>query len=196
MKNIILGFLLGIFTSLLILNQFNWEVIFSPEIFKVFFATFLALLAGLIALYQVKANVISSARIKWIEEFKTNVCEYIGTLNEAMFAISIYSKGSPNEMEYYNKYFVAINRSHVHENKIRLNLNLKEDAYKLIDIDLDEIKDILLDKGIGKLDENDEQQILLKFHSLAEHTNSVLKSEWDKSKKMFYSRWWEKLNKQ
>lgn len=99
---------MGVLTSFLILYHITWRELISPEILKVGFATFLALLAGLIALYQVKANVISSARIKWIEEFKTNVSEFIAFSNECLFAYDLHAKkGEDNETEYFNKYYEA-----------------------------------------------------------------------------------------
>jgi len=196
MNKIILGFLLGVLTTLLIFHQIPWEKLFTTKVLQLGFATFLALLAGLIALYQVKANVISSARIKWIEEFKTNISEYIASFNEAVFAAQIHLRSpDKDEMEYYNKYFNAINKNHILENKIRLNLNLKEKIYQDIDKDLNDIKDILDTQGISNIKDEVEEQVLLKFNSLAENTSKALKFEWDKSKKMFYSRWWNEMNK-
>jgi hypothetical protein len=59
---------------------------------------------------------------------------------------------------------------------------------------LNEIKAILDKKGIGNIKDEVEDEILLKFNTLAKHTSVALKFEWDKSKKMFYSRWWDKMN--
>lgn len=194
MSKILLGFLLGIITSFLILNHFNWYLIFSPTVMKLAFTTFLALLAGLIALYQVKANVISSARIKWIEDFKNNVAEYIASTNEALFAFELHHRSEDkNETQFYDKCYSAMNKAHIIENKIRLNLNMTEKLHISIDSDLDKIKKLIENKG-GKLTKQDEDQINLLFLSLAENTSRSLKIEWEKSKKMFYSRWWEKLN--
>jgi hypothetical protein len=192
MNKIILGFLLGILTSFLILYHINWKELISPQILKVGFATFLALLAGLIALYQVKANVISSARIKWIEEFKTNVSEFISSTNESLFAYDLHIKGEKDEKEYYNKAYIALNKSHVLENKIRLNLNLAEPLHVSIEKHLDQIKEIMNNDELKVAEK--ENLVAEEFHYLANFTSKMIKLEWEKSKKMFYSRWWNKLN--
>jgi hypothetical protein len=192
MNKIILGFLLGILTSFLILYYINWKELISPQILKVGFATFLALLAGLIALYQVKANVISSARIKWIEEFKTNVSEFISSTNESLFAYDLHIKGEKDEKEYYNKAYIALNKSHVLENKIRLNLNLAEPLHVSIEKHLDQIKEIMNNDELKVAEK--ENLVAEEFHYLANFTSKMIKLEWEKSKKMFYSRWWNKLN--
>lgn len=184
---------MGVLTSFLILYHITWRELISPEILKVGFATFLALLAGLIALYQVKANVISSARIKWIEEFKTNVSEFIAFSNECLFAYDLHAKkGEDNETEYFNKYYEATVKAHIFENKIRINLNLNEVLHNAIDEDLDRIKEIMMHETKGLKEK--EELVSQEFNRLATHTSQMIKLEWEKSKKMFYSRWWEKLN--
>jgi hypothetical protein len=52
MKKIILGFLIGVIGTLLILNHFPWYKLISLNVLKAAFAVFLALLGGLVALYQ------------------------------------------------------------------------------------------------------------------------------------------------
>jgi hypothetical protein len=65
----------------------------------------------------------------------------------------------------------------------------------LIDNDLNEIKDIIDFSDIGNMTKVKEEEMLLKFVNLADHSSIALKMEWEKSKKMFYSRWWSNLNK-
>lgn len=192
MSKIILGFILGILTSFLILYHVNWRDLISIQVLKVAFTTFLALLAGLIALYQVKANVISNARIKWIDEFKTNVSEFISSTNESLYAYDLYLKGDKAEKEYFIMAYIATNKSHVLENKIRLNLNLEEHLHVSIGTQLDNVKKIMNNQKL-KVEEK-EDLVAQEFHHLVNFTSKMIKLEWEKSKKMFYSRWWNKLN--
>lgn len=192
MSKIILGFLLGVLTSFLILYHVNWGDLISLQILKVAFTTFLALLAGLIALYQVKANVISNARIKWIDEFKTNVSEFISSTNESLYAYDLHLKVDKAEKEYFIMAYIATNKSHVFENKIRLNLNLQEPLHVSIGTQLDNVKKIMNNQKL-KVEEK-EDLVAQEFHHLASFTSKMIKLEWEKSKKMFYSRWWNKLN--
>lgn len=191
MKNIILGLLIGIIFTLLLLNNVPWQVVFSQTIMKAVFTLFLALLAGSIALYQVKANVISTARIKWIEEFKNNIAEYLVAVNETIFSFKQYFEApetDPLSSQYFEKYFVADHKAQAYRIKIKLNLNTKEELYTKISDQMFTIETL---KGelINSYDEEKYSILSASYTEMADLTYDALKIEWKKSKDMFYSRW-------
>lgn len=49
-------------------------------------------LAGFLALIQVKANVISAARIRWNEELRKSISEYLMNLSYITFQIGDFNK--------------------------------------------------------------------------------------------------------
>src|SRR5215217_7805039 len=132
MKQFFTGLFIGIIGPFLIFNDLPWSTLFSSTVLKAGFAVFLAVVGGLIALYQVKANVISSARIKWIEDFKTNVAEYSSTTYSVIFYFREYDdvKNGETRRTYHQQYMDAVYKAMSIRGKIIINLNLKEAPYE------------------------------------------------------------------
>ena len=81
--------------------------------------------------------------------------------------------------------------------KIVMNLNRTEPHYEEIFQIISKIEKLTLHSNlehIGK--EENYHEVETEFENLNFATHEVMKFEWDKAKKMFYSRWFEKLIKQ
>ncbi|MCG9791026.1 hypothetical protein [Flavobacterium algicola] len=187
MKNIILGIFIGLTASFLILNRIPWSEFFSITVLKAGFTVFLALIGGLIALYQVKANVISSARIKWIEEFKTNIAEYTSMTNEVIFSFREHfeSKDLDHRSLYHQKYMDVSHKVAIVRGKIYLNLNLDEKPYKSICNIMTNIEKLTLHTNLENIcQEENYDEISDLFNDLNSATFKAMKIEWEKSKKL------------
>lgn len=153
----------------------------------------LALLAAFVALHQVKSNVISSSRIKWIEEFKNDVSEHSTAVRQMIYNYGMHLKYY-NENEdpkiknyvYYDEYIKCHYKASIHESNLRMNLNLDEHLYKEIKNTLDQITK-KIDNFNSEIDTDQtyrEASILL--NRLRDQSQKALKIEWKKSRKMFY----------
>lgn len=186
MKKVILAFLIGVFTTALILKygEIDWSVIFTTAILQAILTIFLAAIAGFIALHQVKLNIQTSYKIRRIEEFKINLSEYISQTHMALWSLKIYSKNIETKPEYYDKYFEALNKSATHRNRIFLELDKKKQLEeKVIGIMIN--INSLLDKFIEeKLDPKVELEISEKQTELEKLTTELIKNELSKSKRL------------
>lgn len=192
MKYLILsiGMLIGSMATLFVLNNFPWFKLFSITILKAFFTVFLALMGGVIALYQVKANVISSARIKWIEEFKKDVSEYTATTHAVIFSYIEYidAEDTDRKKAYHKKYMEEVTKSVAIRNRILMNLNRKEQYYERIYQIINKIEELTEYKNLEFIaDEKNYNIIEKEFNNLSTVTNQVMKQEWEKAKKLFFN---------
>jgi hypothetical protein len=194
MKQFFTGLLIGVIGSCLILNDFPWSTLFSITIIKAGFAIFLALSGGLIALYQVKANVISSARIKWIEDFKTNIAEYSSTTNSSIFNFREYAdkRNGDARRTYHQQYMNDVQKIMSIKGKILMNLNRNENSYEKIYQIVNRIEVLTAHDNLDSICQLDNYlELESQFDLLNIATNEAMKFEWEKAKKMFYSRWIE-----
>lgn len=158
----------------------------------------LALLAAFIALHQVKSNVISSSRIKWIEEFKNDISEHSTAVRQMIYNYGMHLKyrdenEDPNikNYRYYDEYIKCHYKAAIHESNLRMNLNLDENMFIEIKKTLDKVR-INIDNFNSKLDADQtytETAILL--NRLRDQSQQALKIEWKKSRKIFYISWFQ-----
>jgi len=157
----------------------------------------LAFLAAITALHQVKSNVISTSRIKWIEDFKNNITEYNVSVSQACHNYVMYTQSKkPNlpagNYKFYEEYVKYHYKSSIHQAKLLITLNLSEKAYRDIETTIDEITanmDLLGDTlDLDGLIDLIEKQFL----TLTKQTQFALKIEWEKQKKIFYVKWVKK----
>jgi len=163
---------------------------FNTQILTNGLTILIGLLAGLIALFQVKSNVISSSRITWIENLRLTVSDYcVEVLVHTNVLVNIFkdSKGmsEPEIDELSKMYYSEIVDSRIRmlklENKLRLYLNSKESDHKDIEDSIYEISKLLdvkmNDQRLNKIEEEVEK--------INRRTKVVIKKEWDRSKKLF-----------
>lgn len=193
-KTFIAGLLIGFLFGIVIKNISS--VIFSPTVLKAAFAVFLALIGGLIALYQVKANVISSARIKWIEDFKTNIAEYSSTTNSLIFNFREFDdpKNGDARRVYHQQYMDGVQKAMSIKGKIFINLNRDEAPYEKIYQIINKIETLTLHSNLRNICKDENYYLLeIEFDALNVATFEAMKIEWEKAKKMFYIRWLDKI---
>ncbi|SHF93851.1 hypothetical protein [Flavobacterium defluvii] len=153
----------------------------------------LALLAAFVALQQVKSNVISSSRIKWIEEFKNDVSEYTTAVRQLIHNYGLHIKyrdeNEDPKIKNYDEYIKYHYKASIHESNLRMNLNLDEQKYKEIKTTLNKITECI-DNVNPKLDiDKHYKETALLLNQLRHQSQMALKTEWKKSQKMFYFNW-------
>jgi hypothetical protein len=97
---------------------------------------FVAIIGGLIAIYQVRINIIKSARINWIENLRHNISFFISSTENVRHNLDLM-RGDIDSGIDANKAFsnhskeliTAFNKSIMYATKVRLYLNLKEDLH-------------------------------------------------------------------
>ncbi|WP_321281648.1 hypothetical protein [Marinifilum fragile] len=143
----------------------------------------LALIAGIIALIQVKSNVISQARIKWMEDLRENLSE-LCELSMKTLICYINHKRTENEeqRDFYNNYVSSFSRFKIVSNKIYLLLNSKNPIHRQIEILIGNI-DILI--GGSHIDTTNQDDISAILNQIMKHSKQVFKEEWKRSKKVF-----------
>lgn len=144
----------------------------------------IALGAGMIALYQVKSNVISSARIQWITDLRECTSNIYGV------AISTHSNiknamdkkaGTEINLQYYEKYNATQHELNILVNKIKMLLNPDENEHLKLESIIDEI-DKMLDKD--KIDKITSLELENKLKEIIPISKAIFKKEWKKSKKL------------
>jgi hypothetical protein len=158
----------------------------------------LGLLAAFVALQQVKSNVISSSRIKWIEEFKNDISEHSTAVRQLVHSYGMHIKyRDENEdpkiknYKYYDEYIQYHYKASIHESNLRMNLNLDEEMYKGIKKTLD-IVTKQIDNINPKLDiDKHYTETAILLNKLRNQSQAALKIEWKKSQKMFYVSWFQ-----
>lgn len=100
----------------------------------------IALMAGLIALHQVKLNIISSARIKWIEDLREILSLYSSELENCSkvkldFEDELKHKGKTETVreKYFQPYTISSNEVLKLQSKAFLYLNSKDPKQKEIE---------------------------------------------------------------
>ena len=154
---------------------------------------FIALLAALIAIYQVKSNIISSARINWIEKLREAASELFNEYSncQACHANIEYktNKLSITTEELWRDYQelrTIENRITVLSRKINLYLDPENAKQKKVIEKLDKIEDLLsMSKNKNIQSKDTQTEILEIIEEATKLFREVFKDEWNKSRKIF-----------
>lgn len=166
----------------IIINQFPSETSVGEKILENSLTIIIALMAGLVALYQVKSNIVSTARIKWIETLKEDISNLY---NCALSAVFFFTENiNKNDNDLYHKYLEAHSKFYILSNKIKMQLNITETKHNDLNTLLDEI-DAMLDGGTGQLKNITQEQVEKKLRDIVIISRDIFKIEWEKSKKIF-----------
>ncbi len=154
-----------------------------------------ALVAGIFALSQVKSNNITNARLKWLEQFKQIITEFLAEstmiqLKEGVTSIT----GSDADKQYFrdlnnkliDSYYEHLRNIQAKLILIKLNLNPKEEIHIIFMKTIDDYMKLFNKLPITK--ENNERSELLKNLDLEERKlisiiQCLIKLEWEKTKK-------------
>ena len=150
----------------------------------------IALIASFLALYQIKLNTISSARIKWIQDLRLTVSEFITLVADLTVHLKnmidrATDQGDGYKTAYkedYKEYFRLSTQLKTKGVLIKLFLNDSENKHTKIKEFIDKIESIIHEKGIGDLDTSEIKQLLDKFRITI---SEILSEEWKKSKKIW-----------
>lgn len=152
---------------------------------------FLALIASLIALFQIKSNIISSSRIKWIENLRNDLSNYATEVANCSMILErqiAESEGKRKDEIYqvtekfYSDYTESHMRSDVLAQKILLYLNSEKEDHKKIEDLIQKISSQLHREDLKKLDG---EVIDKEIEEIIRISKRILKVEWEKSKKIF-----------
>jgi len=143
----------------------------------------IALVAGFIALLQVKSNVISIARIKWMDDLRNNLGE---VCDSAMDTSLNFSNHMDNEKEDlyddYGKYLLSYSKFTIASSKTILLLDSESNIHSQIETLIEDI-DVMLDDE--NIEETTQDEISTKLDEIIKLSKQVFKKEWKRSKKVF-----------
>ncbi|WP_291076447.1 MULTISPECIES: hypothetical protein [unclassified Empedobacter] len=151
----------------------------------------IAIIAWFAALYQVKSNIISNARINWTNNLRDLVSEYIVTSKTTVLLVNNIKNKVLNLGEDHinkiieNNYSIYLNESNKTEiigNKILLLLNPKYPDHKIIINSINEVYKYLEFEDINNLDKNIIEPFL---QDIIEASQRIIDNEWQKSKTLF-----------
>ena len=171
-------------------HQINKEVTtngtFAMDIVKNIVTIILALIAGSFAIYQMKVNIISSARIRWIEELRETLSKFYPVILDTILAWEnrklFIKTNDPKHNEYYAAYSLNITRYNSLSNKIKMLLNSNEPDHKAIENIIDKIDEQFDQDNINNASQKD---IEMELKIIVNHSKSIFKKEWEKSKRVF-----------
>jgi hypothetical protein len=149
------------------------------------------LITGVIALYQVKMNIITKARVEWIESLRETLCEYFKEASTTMIILKDMlgdsdcknARGIEDILtEDYPKFRDANLKIMKLASKIRLYLNNKEEKHIEIENTINKIDIYLNNSNIRELKYNilkaDIDHIILL-------SREIINEEWAKTKNLF-----------
>ncbi|MES2728284.1 MAG: hypothetical protein V4643_14340 [Bacteroidota bacterium] len=148
-----------------------------------------ALFAGMIALYQVKLNIISNARIKWIEGLRDTLSQYCEKIedcseskNRLLYEINNKEEKEHNEAldKFYNPYASSAKEVLKLQSKTFLYLNSNDEKHKQIEELLRQNSLLLHEKH-----RDNGKAIHINTEKIVSIAKDVFKAEWKRSKKMF-----------
>lgn len=174
------------------------EIIFSDRAIILY----VAFIAGFFALAQIKANNITNARIRWLENFRTLISDFFAECTIVLMKKGI-EKGIEEESRITEKtesikaFLNRINESKIEHLRvvnlkydlIRMNLNPKEKLHRKFELLLSDyiglfnkipIADDNYSDLVKSMDRSNEKLILL--------VRFMMKLEWDKAKKSYLCR--------
>ncbi|WP_313094258.1 hypothetical protein [Empedobacter sp.] len=151
----------------------------------------IAIIAWFAALYQVKSNIISNARINWTNNLRDLVSEYIVSSKTTVLLITNISKKALRAGEdkiyevienNYENYLIESNKTEITGNKILLLLNPKYPEHKIIINSINEVYKYLEFEDINDIDKNKIEPFL---QDIIDASQRIIDCEWQKSKRLF-----------
>ena len=143
----------------------------------------LALIAGMIALYQVKSNVISTARIKWMENLRISLSELCDCAAKTYVNNSNFKKGEKGDKyNDYDKYLESYSKFNIQWSKVKLLLDSNNTYHSKIESLLDKVSSML---NVTNIDTTKQRDLTDVLSELIKLSKLVFREEWKRSKKVF-----------
>ena len=169
-------------TKTLNAEKFDWN-----GLGKNFISILLVFVAGLFAIYQVKLNIIASARIKWNEDLRDAFSKLYSSSLEAHAAHKNYSNAAAAGIttdvnHHYAEYISNMSIFNASANKITMMLNSNEREHKDIEDTISLIDGMLTVSSIQTVTQIEIENELKK---IVRNSKVIFKKEWEKSKRLF-----------
>jgi len=143
----------------------------------------IALIAGTLALFQVKSNVIATARIKRMEELRANLS---GLNNSTLDTILHYTNAKnttgQNRLDHYSKYSKCHSKYNYLSSIIKMQLDSSKANHVQIENLIDEIDSMISPNNINNYQAASFNDKLNKIVKIAKQ---IFKEEWKCSKRIW-----------
>lgn len=161
---------------------FDWD-----DFLKIILAIAVALIAGLIALYQMKSNVISSSRIKWNEDLRDSLSKFYSAVLDSHCAYQNFmnakNENKNDEMnQHYTEYSNYVSLYNSLTNKVMMLLNSDDAEHQKIETIISKI-DLMLQSS--NIDNINQASLEVELKKIVTSSKIIFKKEWEKSKKLF-----------
>jgi hypothetical protein len=140
-----------------------------------------SVIAGILALYQIKSNIVASARIRWNEELKKTLSDYYSDSLNASAYCNDFVKDK-NNVEKEDKYMTALSKYNALSNHVRMQLNSGESEHNRIEIIMDKIDRLLDDDSIKEIDI---RVVEIDLKEIVALSKIIFKKEWKKAKSLW-----------
>lgn len=156
-------------------------------------------LAGGFALLQVKTNIVSASRIKWIDDLRETLSEYLTELTKGLFyyrnhAVDMNNKGqttNSEQNENYHKYTDSINIAHRLTLKIILFLDSKNNPlHRSLENEISDVNTLvvtLMEKDSPSVNEITQcsQDVNNKVSNILDASREIIAEEMKKTRRLF-----------
>ena len=146
---------------------------------------FVAFMAGILTLFQIKSNTFSAARIKWTENLRSSISEYIAISYTVSFYLHNTVKAdseNATEIGDQNMKMASSETQKLNQvgNRIRLYLNSNEELHKILEDLLDQFEESQYEILRSKSDRTEDQLRIEK--EIISISKSILKESWEHAK--------------
>lgn len=160
------------------------ELVKSRSNFKDYLPLLVALLAGLLALFQVKANIISSARIEWTQNLRKVVSQYLAEITILNYNLrqvfELHNEGKEEEAKkLYDNQVESFKKVNEFGNQIKLFLNNKKETDHS---ELQKCIEIYYNKATHRKDSNEIDELEKMENEIITKSQEILKQAWEDAK--------------
>lgn len=160
------------------------EKVSSKSNYKDYLPILVALLAGLLALFQVKANIISSARIEWTQNLRKVVSQYLSEIMILNYnlreVLELNDKGKKQEAkDLYDKQADSFKKVNEFGNQIKLFLNNKKETEHS---ELQNCIQVYYDKAVHGKGSNEVDELDKMQKEIISKSQEILKHAWEDAK--------------
>lgn len=166
----------------------------SFDFLPTFLTILVALIAAFIALYQVKSNNISNARIAWMENLREVLSELCVAFSDSRLtfinmgerikqARKISPEAADNVLEEnYDKFIQSLHKVNKLSNKVFLYLDSDNKTHQELEMIINKLGS---DLDYEKIEKIEQEQLNKDLDKIIEISKKIFKTEWQKSKQIF-----------
>lgn len=160
----------------------------------------LVIIAGLLALFQIKANIIASARIEWTQNLRKTISQFLSEIMILNFNIKrvleLIEEGKTTDAEtLYNSQTDSFKKVHEYGNQIKLFLNNQKEKEH---IELQELIEKYLKNSTHGIKAKEFSELEKLEQDIIKSSQKMLKQTWEDAKtfyiKEIYKFKWKKTH--